>query len=223
MRDKLYDLLYDSSVNVTTIDLLGNMLVALALGLVVFITYRYTYGSVLYSKKFNISLIMLTLITTVIMNIIGGNIALSLGMVGALSIVRFRTAIKDPRDTAYIFWTIAIGLGAGSGSLVIIVIGTVIISLVCFIFNYGIGRDERYLIIIRCENIDESLDAIRKQMFNACRGYKLRSETINDQFAELVYQIKLKKNASPREYELMKKIEGVMSVNVVSQNGETLE
>lgn len=223
MRDSLYELLYGSSVDVTTLDLLGNMLVALVLGLIVFITYRFTYGSVLYSKKFNISLIMLTLITTVIMNIIGGNIALSLGMVGALSIVRFRTAIKDPRDTAYIFWTIAIGLGAGSGSLVIIIIGTVLISLFCFILNYGIGRDERYLIIIRCENIEESIESIRTHMFKVCRGYKLRSETVNDQYVELVYQIKLKGNASTREYEYMKRIKGVHSVNVVSQNGETLE
>ncbi|MEH6942322.1 DUF4956 domain-containing protein [Bacillus sp. JJ722] len=223
MRDKLYELLYDTSINVTTVELLGNMLVALALGIIVYITYRFTYGSVLYSKKFNISLIMLTLVTTVIMNIIAGNIALSLGMVGALSIVRFRTAIKDPRDTAYIFWTIAIGLGAGSGSLVIIIIGTVLISLVCFIFNYGIGRDERYLIIVRCENMDESLERIRTHMFKACRGYKLRSETVNDQFVELVYQIKLKNDSNTREYEQMKKINGVMSINVVSQNGETLE
>lgn len=223
MKDALYELLYGSSANVTTLGLLGNMLVALAMSFIVFITYRFTYGSILYSKKFNVSLIMLTLITTVIMNIIGGNIALSLGMVGALSIVRFRTAIKDPRDTAYIFWTIAIGLGAGSGSLVITVIGTVIISVVCFIFNYGIGNDERYLIIIRSENVEETLENIRKHMIKVCKGYKLRSETVNDQFAELVYQIKLKGSASTKEYEYMKKIRGVISINVVSQNGETLE
>ncbi|MBD7969905.1 DUF4956 domain-containing protein [Paenibacillus gallinarum] len=223
MKDALYELLYGSSADVTTTQLLGNTLVALALSLIVFITYRFTYGSILYSKKFNVSLIMLTLITTVIMSIIGGNIALSLGMVGALSIVRFRTAVKDPRDTAYIFWTIAIGLGAGSGSLAITIIGTVIISLVCFVFNYGIGSDERYLIIIRSENIDESLENIRAHMFKVCKGYKLRSETVNDQFVELVYQIKLKGNASTKEYEYMKKIKGVISINVVSQNGETLE
>ncbi|WP_454193274.1 DUF4956 domain-containing protein [Paenibacillus sp. Marseille-Q7038] len=223
MKDALYELLYGSSANVTTLGLLGNMLVALALSIIVFITYRFTYGSILYSKKFNVSLIMLTLITTVIMNIIGGNIALSLGMVGALSIVRFRTAIKDPRDTAYIFWTIAIGLGAGSGSLVITVIGTVIISVVCFIFNYGIGNDERYLIIIRSENVEETLENIRNHMMKVCSGYKLRSETVNDQFAELVYQIKLKGNASTKEYEYMKQMKGVTSINVVSQNGETLE
>lgn len=223
MKDALYELLYGSSANVTTLGLLGNMLVALALSMIVFITYRFTYGSILYSKKFNVSLIMLTLITTVIMNIIGGNIALSLGMVGALSIVRFRTAIKDPRDTAYIFWTIAIGLGAGSGSLVITVIGTVIISVVCFIFNYGIGNDERYLIIIRSENVEETLENIRNHMMKVCSGYKLRSETVNDQFAELVYQIKLKGNASTKEYEYMKQMKGVTSINVVSQNGETLE
>lgn len=223
MKEALYELLYGSTADVTTTQLLGNTLVALALSLIVFITYRFTYGSILYSKKFNISLIMLTLITTVIMSIIGGNIALSLGMVGALSIVRFRTAVKDPRDTAYIFWTIAIGLGAGSGSLAITIIGTIVISLVCFVFNYGIGSDERYLIIIRSENIEQSLEDIRAHMFKVCRGYKLRSETVNDQFVELVYQIKLKGNASTKEYENMKKIKGVMSINVVSQNGETLE
>ena len=94
-----------------------NMAVALAVGLVIYLSYRFSHSGAIYSARFNVSLLMMTLITTMIMNVIGNNIALSLGMVGALSIVRFRTAIKDSRDTAYIFWCIAVGICCGvSGS-----------------------------------------------------------------------------------------------------------
>ena len=113
MKDFIYKLLYDSATVVSPILAIENMAVALVLGTIVCVTYKLTYSGVSYSKKFNTSLIMLSLITTMVMNILGSSLALSLGMVGALSIIRFRTAVKDPRDTTYIFWAISIGLGAG--------------------------------------------------------------------------------------------------------------
>lgn len=220
MRDMLYKLLYDNTVANTPLTSLQNMAVALILSIVVYITYKFTFSGVVYSKKFNISLIMLALITTMIMNIIGSSIALSLGMVGALSIVRFRTAIKDPRDTAYIFWIIAIGLGAGSSNYFIISIGSAFIAVASFLLSFGLGNDEKYLLIIRCHI--KSVDSVRAQIFDIYRACKLRSETIVEESAEIVYQVKFKNKTDISKYEQLKELNNVTMVNLVAQNGETL-
>ncbi len=124
-----------------------NFAVALILGLVIYISYRFSHSGAVYSARFNVSLLMLTLITTLIMNVIGNNIALSLGMVGALSIVRFRTAIKDPRDSTYIFWCIAVGISCGVSYYLLAAIGTGIIFLVMLLLG-TIRSNDRYLLII---------------------------------------------------------------------------
>ena len=124
-----------------------NMAVALALGLVIFLSYRFSHSGAVYSAKFNVSLLMLTMVTTMIMNVIGNNIALSLGMVGALSIVRFRTAIKDSRDTTYIFWCIAVGICCGVSYYALGAIGTGFIFLM-LLFMGSVKSNDRYLLII---------------------------------------------------------------------------
>ena len=107
-------------------EILVNFIAAIAVGGVIFLSYRFSHSGALYSGKFNVSLWMLTLVTTLVMCVIGNNIALSLGMVGALSIVRFRTAIKDARDTAYIFWAVAAGICCGISDFMIAVLGSVL-------------------------------------------------------------------------------------------------
>lgn len=124
-----------------------NMAVALAVGLVIYLSYRFSHSGAIYSARFNVSLLMMTLITTMIMNVIGNNIALSLGMVGALSIVRFRTAIKDSRDTAYIFWCIAVGICCGVSYYALAAIGTGMIFLVMLVMG-SVKSNDRYLLII---------------------------------------------------------------------------
>lgn len=128
-----------------------NMLVALVLGLVIFLSYRFSHSGAVYSAKFNVSLLMMTLVTTMIMNVIGNNIALSLGMVGALSIVRFRTAIKDSRDTAYIFWCVAVGICCGVSYYLLGAIGTGMIFLV-MLFMGSVKANDRYLLIVHANN-----------------------------------------------------------------------
>lgn len=129
--------------------LLVNVLVALIMSGIVFLAYRLTYTGAAFSKKFMISLGMMTLVTTVIMNVISNNVALSLGMVGALSIIRFRTAVKDVRDATYIFWCIGIGICCGVSMYAEALIGCVVIFL--FLLIAGQVRDEgRFLLIIRC-------------------------------------------------------------------------
>lgn len=220
MKEFLYNLLYDSSTIVTPMDALQNMAVALILGFIVCITYKITYNGVAYSRKFNTSLMMLSLITTMVMNILGSSLALSLGMVGALSIIRFRTAVKDPRDTTYIFWAISIGLGAGSFNYYIVVIGTLFVAAISVVSSFSFKNDDSYLVIVRGSN--ESTEAIRAALFSTYRACKLRAETITDDYTEIVYQIKLKNKDQIISYENIKNIEGVSFVNMVSRDGETL-
>ena len=114
MKETLYNLIQSQGEGAVTFgDVAINLIAALLIGALIYTAYRATHSGTIYSERFNISLVMVTLVTAMVMCVIGNNISLSLGMVGALSIVRFRTAIKDPRDTAYIFWAIAVGICCG--------------------------------------------------------------------------------------------------------------
>ncbi|MDO5568880.1 MAG: DUF4956 domain-containing protein [bacterium] len=220
MRDLLYRFLYDGTSNVSPTAVLFSMALAFVLAMILYFVYRFTFSGVAYSKKFNISLVMMSLITAMVMNIIGSSVALSLGMVGALSIVRFRTAIKDPRDTAYIFWSICIGLGVGTSNYYIVCIGTICVAIVALLLSFTLKHDDSFLIIVR-GNIS-SVDKVRTLIFDVYRACKLRSETLMDGNIELVYQVKMKKDTDVAEYEKLSKIKGITSVNMVAKNGEIL-
>lgn len=220
MKEYLYNLLYDGSAGIAPLFVVQNMVIALILSVFVGATYKITYTGVSYSKKFNTSLVMMSLISTMVMSILGSSLALSLGMVGALSIVRFRTAVKDPRDTTYIFWSIGIGLGAGSSNYYIVAVGTVFIAVVSLVMSIVFKEREVYLVIVR-GSLD-SLEEVRVGLFNAYKASKLRSETITDEYVEIVYQVKFKDEKDVNAYEKLKEIEGVHFVNMVSQSGETL-
>lgn len=133
------------------------------LGIVIFISYRITHTGTLYSTKFNITLLTLTILTTTVMTVIGNNVALSLGMVGALSIIRFRTSIKDSRDTIYIFWTIIVGICCGVGDFTVASIGSGTVFLVLLIFG-RVKNNNRILIIVRAHRLLES--DIRSVLFD---------------------------------------------------------
>lgn len=220
MKESLFNLLYDGAAGISPMFALISMTVALALAVFVALTYKLTYSGVSYSKKFNSSLIMMALITTMVMNILGSSLALSLGMVGALSIVRFRTAVKDSRDTTFIFWSIAIGLGAGSNNFYIVTIGSVFVALVTVILSFGFKDRESYLVIIRSDL--KSMEEVRAKLFQAYKASKLRAETITNDYAEIVYQVKFKKDDDVASYEAIKNIDGVHFVNMVAESGETL-
>lgn len=222
MKKELFKYLTSgTSANVTLTKSLEIMIIGLILSAVIFMTYKITYSGVMYNRKFNVSLIMLTLITTMVMLVIGSNIALSLGMVGALSIVRFRTAIKDPRDTAYIFWAIVVGLCVGTQSYMIAAIGSLIICIVMAVFSFGkIGDDNRFLLIIRGDITKE--EEIVKCVFSEFKNGQLRAKNSNNKNLEIIYQIKLKKNNDRDIVKKLYKIDGINTVNIVSQNGETI-
>ncbi len=220
MKDLLYNFLYEGNTTVNPTLVVTSMLVALALGLIMYFTYYLTFQGVSYNKKFNTTLLLLSMITAMVMNIIGSSVALSLGMVGALSIVRFRTAIKDPRDTAYIFWAICIGLGVGTDNYYIVTIGTVIVAVVAIISSFIIKIEESYLLVVRCTNL--SSEKVRMKIFENYHACKLRSQTTINNDTEMIYQIKLKNKEDINKYEELRKIRGVNYVNIVSKNGETL-
>ena len=164
---------------------------------------------------------MLTLITTMVMIVIGSDIALSLGMVGALSIVRFRTAIKDPRDTAYIFWCVGIGLSVGTQNYTVALVGSIFLAIVLLLFSFGsFGLENRYLIIIRGDRRCEQ--AVMSYLFKEFKGSQLRGKNSTHQTIEMIYQVTLKGNQQQANFQHFYQIEGVQSVNLVAQNGETI-
>lgn len=221
MKEILYDYFVSNSSNISVIKSIEILAIALALSLLIFMTYRFTYSGVMYNRKFNISLVMITIVTTIVMIVIGSNIALSLGMVGALSIVRFRTAIKDPRDTSYIFWAIAVGLCVGTTNYAIAVLGSFFLFIILMIFNIGgFGKEDRYVLIIRGDRVKEG--EMMRCVFNAFKNSQLRAKNSTHDHIELVYQIKLKKNKDKNIIKDLYYIEGVSTVNLVAQNGETI-
>ncbi len=161
--------------------------VAVIIAFFIYLSYMLSHEGSIYSKKFNVSLVALTVITTTVMIVIGNNIALSLGMVGALSIVRFRTAIKDSRDTIYIFWTIVTGICCGVGDFYVAGIGSAFTFLVLLIFG-RIKNDNRILLIIRTSRVNEErVEAVVFQYFS--RKADLRVKNTTDSSTEFIYEI----------------------------------
>ncbi len=156
----------------------------------IFLSYKLSHDGSIYSKKFNVSLVALTIVTTTVMIVIGNNIALSLGMVGALSIVRFRTAIKDSRDTVYIFWTVVVGICCGAGDYLVAGIGSAFAFILLLVFG-RIKNDNRILIIIRAARANE--EKIAALIFKRyMRKANLRVRNTTDDTVELIYEISRK-------------------------------
>ena len=214
-----------ASTNSLTIEQVALGFIAAAIiGFVIYLSYRFSHSSAVYSARFNVSLIMLTLVTTLIMSVIGNNVALSLGMVGALSIVRYRTAIKDPRDTAYIFWAIAAGICCGVQDFMVAGIGTGVIFIVMLVMG-NVKNNDRYLIIVRGNSkcIDKAREVVDKYFDDKA---KIRVENTTKETVELIYEVsekvlgaaKQKNGCMPAD--VLYKVEGIDSVNIVCQNDE---
>lgn len=222
MREYLRTILAESGT-LTTTDIILHILVAAIISIAIYISYWYTHVGTAYSKKFNVSLVTLTILTATVMTVIGNNIALSLGMVGALSIVRFRTAIKDSRDTTYIFWAIIIGICCGVGDYLVASIGTVVVFIVLLIMG-RVRNENRVILIIRGAK-SKALD-MEGLIFNYFLGKALlkvkntTSETVEliYEMSRSTYQITYKKDQdiTDKLYELG----GVEYVNIVTQSDE---
>ncbi|MCC7571416.1 DUF4956 domain-containing protein [Candidatus Micrarchaeota archaeon] len=223
MRDFILESLTDlAGLNLNTI--LLNNCVTIVISLFIMLTYRLTYSGTAYSKKFNVSLGMMTIVTMLIMSVISNNIALSLGMVGALSIIRFRTPVKDARDATFIFWSIAVGISCGVSQYLIAAISSAVVFLFLIVMNQT-HPEGKLLLIIKCSvEAQNKVQAAIEQYFS--KSARQCMKNANAQGCEFVYEIsqrvlqRVKKKTQIDIVEKLLKIEGVLNINQVEQNDD---
>ncbi|MGN0405595.1 MAG: DUF4956 domain-containing protein [Bariatricus sp.] len=222
MREKIYSL-FTNQADMTWEQILMNLCMAALLGFLIYLSYAISHRGTIYSKKFNASLVALTVLTGTVMTVIGNNIALSLGMVGALSIVRFRTAIKDSRDTVYIFWTIIAGICCGVGDYTVAALGSGVTFAVLLILGC-IKNDNRMLLIVRGNRSKQT--AIQAQVFKMFqRKAVLRVRNTSESHVEFIYEItqKLLRDTEKKGVNICDELYAlgeIEYVNVVMQNDE---
>ena len=223
MKSQIFNLIKDQTT-LSWEQIATNIIVSGIIGFLIFISYMISHRGTIYSKKFNVSLVVLTVLTSMVMTVIGNNVALSLGMVGALSIVRFRTAIKDSRDTVYIFWTIIVGICCGVGDYVVASIGSAVVFVLLLIFG-AIKNNNRMLVIIRGDRTKESnIQGVMFKFFGAKAVLRVKNST--ETSIEFIYEItsKLLSQAERKNNigicDEIYKIGNIQYVNTVMQNDE---
>lgn len=193
------------------------MLFAVIVGLFIFWVYKKTFTGILYSSGFALTLIGLTLVTTLVIIAVTSNVVLSLGMVGALSIVRFRTAIKEPMEIVFLFWSIAVGIVIGAGMIPLAVLGSVIIGIILLIFANQKNVENAYILVLNCEN-EEAENTAADLLKSTVKKYRIKSKTVNADGIELTTELKIKDDKMAFVNQ-MNKITGVKNATLVSYNG----
>ena len=207
--------------NVTSVSLLDMVLalvLAFGVGLFVFFIYKKKYSGVMYSSSFGVTLIALTMITTLVILAVTSNVVLSLGMVGALSIVRFRTAIKEPMDIAFLFWSIAVGIVLGAGLIPLAVFGSVVIGIILLVFANHKDSSNPYIVVLSCEGneSEKAAAAYLAQQTNKCI---VKSKTARKGSVELNMEVRLKDDNTDFINKLAD-LPGVQNAVLVSYNGD---
>ena len=207
--------------NVTAVSIL-DMVIALALafaiGVFIFLVYRKTFCGVMYSASFGVTLLALTCITTLVMLALTSNVVLSLGMVGALSIVRFRTAIKEPIDIAFLFWAIAAGIVLAAGMIPLAVIGSVFIGIILLVFVNKKAYDNPYILVVTCSS--QRIEAETEQLLKEnVKKHVIKSKTVVKGEIELNYEIRLK-GEDTEFVNRLSAMDGISSAVLVSYNGD---
>ena len=205
-----------SSVNF--LDMAIALILAFGLGIFIFLVYKKTFTGVMYSSSFGVTLVALTMITTVVILAVTSNVVLSLGMVGALSIVRFRTAIKEPLDIAFLFWSIAVGIVLAAGLIPLAVIGSVAIGAILLVFVNKRPHRNPYIVVVQCENHDSELMAMEflKKQVQRC---VVKSKTAQKGAIELNLEIRMKDD-NVDFINILSDMKGISSAVLVSYNGE---
>ena len=218
LRDIFKSSFLDSITSVSIVDMVIALVLAFALGMFIFLVYKKTFSGVMYSSSFGVTLIALTMITTVVILAVTSNVVLSLGMVGALSIVRFRAAIKEPLDIAFLFWSIAVGIVLAAGMIPLALIGSVVIGIILLLFVNRKSHTHPYIVVIRCDGKDAEKKATEFIKEKTERTI-IRSKTVEKDEIEVNIEIRLKDDNTDFINELAEK-EGVRSAVLVSYNGE---
>ena len=208
----------ESVTEFSPLDTLIGMVFALVIGLFIFFIYKKTFSGIMYSTGFAMSLVGLSLVTTLVIMAVTSNVVLSLGMVGALSIVRFRAAIKEPMEIVFLFWSLAAGIVIGAGMIPLAVIGSAIIGVILLLFANKKMANMPYILVIKCadEQAEESaLDLIKKSV----EKYIVKAKTVNEMGIELTSEIRIK-DAGTTFVNRINEINGVSNATLVSYNGE---
>lgn len=203
---------------VSPIDMILAMVLAFAIGVFIFFIYKHSYQGVMYSASFGTTLIALTMITTLIILAVTSNVVLSLGMVGALSIVRFRTAIKDPMDIAFLFWSLAAGIVLAAGMLPLVLFGSIFIGVVLLVFANRKTYTRPYIAVISCSDVTAER-AVLKILKQNCAKMCLKSKTVQKDHMELNIEVRLK-TEDTSFINALSEVQHVQSAVLVSYNGE---
>ncbi len=208
----------ESITQFSALDCLIGMAFALVIGLYIFLIYKKTFTGIMYSTGFAMTLVGLSLVTTLVIMAVTSNVVLSLGMVGALSIVRFRTAIKEPMEIVFLFWALAAGIVIGAGMIPLAVIGSLIIGVILLLFANRKFNDTPYILIVNCddEKAEENATNIIK---NSVDKYIVKSKTVTAEGVELTAEIRVK-DAAVSFVNRIQEITGVTAATLVAFNGE---
>ena len=202
----------------STLDVLLALGLAFVIGLFIFLIYKKTYQGVMYSDSFGVSLIAMSMITSLVIIAVTSKVVISLGMVGALSIVRFRTAIKEPMDIAFLFWAIAVGIVLGAGLLPLAIIGSVIIGIIIVVFSTRKIGDTPYILVVSCEN--EETESVAYELIKEdAKKSLLKSKSVNKLGIELTYEVRIKDDNTGFVNKISA-VNGVTNAVLVSYNGE---
>ena len=208
----------EKATNFAVMDFIIAMALAFALGLFIFWVYKKTYIGVMYSASFGVSLMAMSMITTLVILAVTSNVVLSLGMVGALSIVRFRTAIKEPLDIAFLFWSIAAGIVLGAGLIPLAVFGSLFVGLILWVFVNRKTSDQPYIMIVNCAD-KESEKLVLEKLKESVKKQVLKSKTVSGSGIEMTLEVRLKGDDSDFVNEISE-IKGVKNAVLVSYNGD---
>ncbi|MBU1144666.1 MAG: DUF4956 domain-containing protein [Firmicutes bacterium] len=206
------------SLDLSVLDIVLNLLITLFISLWVLFIYKLSYQTTVYNKSFSMTLPISALVTCMVIMAVSSNVILSLGMVGALSIVRFRTAIKNPLDTIFMFWSIGIGITVGANSSVLAIIGSVVIGL-CILFVQALEIfTTPYILIVNFEGTYNE-DFLLKEVEQIYKKYSIRNKSIQKEKAEFTFEVRGTKGFQ-KKIEPLRKLEGVSQVMLLSYRGD---
>ncbi len=210
----------ENIMSISILDMVIALVLAFGLGVFIFMVYKKTFSGVMYSSSFGVTLIALTMISTLVILAVTSNIVLSLGMVGALSIVRFRTAIKEPLDIAFLFWSIAVGIVLAAGMIPLAVFGSLFIGIVLLVFVNKKPRSNPYIAVINC--VGQSAETeVKKYLATQVAKSVVKSKTVAQDNIEINYEVRLK-NDDTSFINNLAAMSGVKSAVLVSYNGDYL-
>ena len=199
-------------------DVLLAMVFACVIGAFIFFIYKRTFQGVMYSAGFGITLIGLTMVTTLVILAVTSNVVLSLGMVGALSIVRFRAAIKEPMEIVFLFWALAVGIVVGAGMFLLAVAGSIVIGIILIVFARRKIGEHPYILVVNCEDGDAE-DAVLAALNKSVSRSTVKAKTVNPAGVELSIEVSLKGNDT-RFVTSIFQLPGVTNASLVTYNGQ---